>query len=136
MKIQPTGLLVSEIGEIVPQIEADEQGHVRFYFRPLNSPDVVHTAYVSPAEFDAMMAAFDVIKLHVERARELTKTLRSEGRPIRIEDRSGDIWEWRDDHGSYVMLANGHDEECEGDCGTTLKWIEANWGPVKILKRT
>lgn len=128
MKIKDEGFRVEEICNAIPSIRVDRDGCSIIEFRTQGGMD---SSDVMPrSEFFKLCEAIDAIR---ERLNEGMKP----SSPTRVEDRSGDVWVWRDDHGAYVIEENGH-ESCAKDNtlddGSTLEWIERNWGPLKIIE--
>ena len=134
VKIESRGFRVSEICEQVPAIDVDSEGLVRLTVAAVGSAVPVMSHYLGREDFDAIYAAMTEVRNRLD-DEALTHEIerKTDERPRVIIDKSDDVWVWRSDHNAYVIAANGH-EACERDGtlddGSTLEWIEENWGPL------
>lgn len=133
MKIQKTGLRITEVCEAIPQISVDGEGAVRIDFRIHEDAEIESTPYMTQQDLDQLIEALAEVKRHAESA---PRPAKGEGRVVRLRDKAGDEWTWRDDHNGYVLEAINHEGCRRGSCGgESMKWIEQDWGPITVLER-
>lgn len=133
MKIETDGFRVTEICEQIPNILVSAAGVVRIAFRT-NAGGLATSGEMSRVDFDALYEAMTAVRDRLDSEALAHQVERKvDERPLVIVDSASDVWVWRDDHNAYVIATHGH-ESCEKggtlDDGSTLEYIENEWGPL------
>lgn len=123
MKIErQTRTVITELGGVIRQVEADPSGTVRILFRTTEGAVFRQSEYLEPDDVDALIAALQEVQ---------GKRPTTAAEPVtRLRDADGDVWTWipngrwsadDDDHSGHT---------CNEHCGSDLDWIKRNFGPL------